>query len=469
MLKSHSCGELNKDDIGRRVKLAGWVYRRRDHGKIIFIDIRDREGITQLVFVPSILKENFKEAQNLNKEDVILIEGKVQKRPEGTENDKIKTGEIEILIDKLEILNKSLPLPFELESETEVGEELRLKYRFLDLRKPELQKNFILRHKAIKSIRDFLDKKGFLEIETPILTKSTPEGARDFLVPSRLSPGSFYALPQSPQLFKQILIIAGFEKYFQIARCFRDEDLRADRQPEFTQLDLEMAFIEEEDIFKIIEELVKYIFSESLGIKLNIPFPKFSYKDIMEKYDIDKPDLRKEFNTEFAFLWVKDFPLFSYNKELGIWEMEHHPFTSPKEEDIKFLETEPQKVRACSYDLVLNGVELGSGSIRIHQKILQEKIFSFLGLKKEDIEEKFGFLLRALEYGAPPHGGFAIGIDRLIAMMMHQDTIRDVIAFPKTQKGICLLTSAPSEVNPMQLYELDIKVIKKESDEHPIR
>jgi aspartyl-tRNA synthetase len=343
---------------------------------------------------------------------------------------------------------------------TDVSEEIRLKYRYLDLRRPEIQKNIFLRHKFCKSIRDFLDKEGFIEVETPILTKSTPEGARDFLVPSRLNRGSFYALPQSPQLFKQLLMVSGFERYFQIAKCFRDEDLRSDRQPEFTQLDMEMSFVDEEYIFDITERLLYSVFKEVLGKGLKIPFPKMTYQEAMEKYKSDKPNIQGQ-EDDIAFLWVTNFPLFKFNEEEKRWDMEHHPFTSPAQDDIDLIENSPGKVRSRAYDLVVNGIEIASGSIRIHRKELQEKIFSRIGLDNARARERFGFLLDAFTYGAPPHGGIALGLDRLMALICGVESIRDVIAFPKTQKAACPLTDAPSHVDEKQLKELGIKTDKK--------
>jgi len=459
--RTHTCGELNISHEGMEVTLCGWVASRRDHGSLIFIDMRDREGITQIVFHPQNNKEAYQKAKSLRSEYVIRIKGKVQKRPKGTENPRLKTGEIEVAVSHLEILNTSLTPPFEISDEfnNPPTEELRLTYRFLDLRRKEMQKALILRHKICKGFRDFLDYEKFIEVETPMLTKSTPEGARDFLVPSRLNPGTFYALPQSPQLFKQILMVAGIDKYFQIVRCFRDEDLRADRQPEFTQLDIEMSFITEEDIFSLVEKMFKFVWEEVLGEKLIIPFPRMSYKEVMEKYNTDKPDIREK-KEGFSFLWVTDFPLFKYNDTEKRWDSEHHPFTAPCEEDIPLLEKDPGKVRARSYDLVLNGVELGSGSIRIHNRELQEKVFKILGIPDEEAKKRFGFLLRAFEYGVPPHGGIAFGIDRLLSIILGKESIRDTIAFPKTQKGFCLLTGAPDEVNERQLKELGIKIEK---------
>lgn len=456
MLRTHTCAELTITDLGKEVTLCGWVGARRDHGKLIFIDIRDRSGITQVVFIPKESPQSYELASTLRSEFVIRLKGKVNPRPKGTVNPKIPTGEIEILALELEILNPSANLPFEISGTLEAGEEVRLKYRYLDLRRQAMSSNIILRHKLYQGIREFLDSAGFIEVETPILTKSTPEGARDFLVPSRLNPGEFYALPQSPQLFKQLLMVSGMEKYFQIAKCFRDEDLRADRQPEFTQLDMEMSFINEEDILGLTERLLYASFKELKGIELPVPFRRMTYKEAMERYQCDKPDLRSPEN-EFAFVWITDFPLFKYNDEEKRWESEHHPFTAPNAKDIPLLEKEGLAgIRSRSYDLVLNGSEIASGSIRIHQQGLQEKIFRILGLSDEEAKVKFGFLLEAFSYGAPPHGGIAFGLDRLLAIITGCASIRDVIAFPKTQKGICPMTGAPGEVTTKQLNELNL-------------
>jgi len=453
MLRTHTCGELNENFIDKDVTLCGWVHTRRDHGKLIFIDLRDKYGLIQVVFWNKKLRS---EAEKLRPEDVILVRGKVQLRPKGTENPKISTGKIELGAADLKILSASETPPFEVADDTKASEEVRLSHRFLDLRRPSMQKNLTLRHKVTKSIRDYLDKEGFLEIETPFLTKSTPEGARDYLVPSRVNPGKFYALPQSPQLFKQILMISGMDKYFQIARCFRDEDLRADRQPEFTQLDMEMSFVTEEDIYSLCENLMKYIFKTVLNKDIKIPFPRLTHKEAMDKYKTDKPDTRTN-GEEFQFLWVSDFPLLKYNDEEKRWEAEHHPFTSPNISDPKELDKPSVEIKARAYDLVLNGSEIASGSIRIHERELQEKLFQLIGIEKEEAKKRFGFLLRAFRYGVPPHGGIAFGLDRLIAIFTNSTSIREVIAFPKTQKAVCPLTDAPTSVSDKQLKELGLK------------
>ncbi|MCU0651755.1 MAG: aspartate--tRNA ligase [Candidatus Omnitrophica bacterium] len=464
MLRTHTCGQLNANEAGKEVTLCGWVATRRDHGKLIFIDLRDRYGLTQITFIPRDAGESYKVAQDIRAEYVLKVTGVVNKRPANTINQKMATGEIEVLAKNVEILNSSLTPPFEIQDALDVTEEMRLKYRYLDLRRKKIFDNFSLRHTVYRVTRNFLDSQGFIESETPILTKSTPEGARDYLVPARLCPGEFFALPQSPQLFKQILMVSGIDKYYQIAKCFRDEDLRADRQPEFTQLDLEMSFPDENDIFAIIEPLIKLIFKEAKGMEIKIPFPRMSYAEAQQKYNTDKPDLRKDQNTEFAFCWLTDFPLFKYNTEEKRWESEHHPFTAPATADLEILEKSPEKVKSRSYDLVLNGVELGSGSIRIHDQKLQERIFKIIGIKKEEAEARFGFLLEAFLYGAPPHGGFAFGMDRLLAILAGEASIREVIAFPKTAKGICPLTSAPSSVDEKQLKELNINIIKRRKE-----
>lgn len=441
--------------------MCGWIARRRDHGKLVFIDVRDRSGFTQVVFIPKDSPDSYKLAQDLRNEFVVKIKGMVNARPKGTINPKIPTGEIEVLAKELLILNPSKTPPFEIEEDIDIAEDIRLKYRYLDLRRKKVFNNFVLRGQLYKTMRLFLDKEGFIECETPILTKSTPEGARDYLVPSRLNIGEFYALPQSPQLFKQILMVAGIEKYYQIAKCFRDEDLRADRQPEFTQLDLEMSFIDEEDIFSLTERLIQKVLLDLKGIDIKIPFSRITYSQAMEEFKTDKPDLRGKLNCEFAFAWVVDFPLFKYNEEEKRWESEHHPFTSPCAEDIDSLEKKLKTAKARSYDLVLNGMEIGSGSIRIHEQLLQEKIFKILGIEKDEAHRRFGFLLEAFQFGAPPHGGIALGLDRLLATFANESSIREVIAFPKTSAAFCPLTGAPSIVDDKQLKELNLSVKDK--------
>ncbi len=586
MLRTHTCGELNEKNIGEEVTLCGWVNSRRDHGQLIFIDLRDKYGLTQVVFDPEKNKDLHAGAHKLKSEYAVLVKGKVEPRPKDTENPKISTGKIDIAATAVEIFSASNVPPFEIEDGSKANEETRLFHRYLDIRRPVMQKKFRLRHKMCKGMRDYLDREGFLEIETPILTKSTPEGARDFLVPSRLNPGAFFALPQSPQIFKQILMVSGVDKYFQIAKCFRDEDLRADRQPEFTQLDIEASFVREDDIYGLCEGLLKNIYKDLAGVDLKLPFEKLTYDEAMNKYGTDKPDLRFECEikdltdllkgsgfkifqsviksggrikaittpgaakislkvineltafvgtfgakglayfkldnekfsspiTKFfkddelngmrealgskpgdmifivadkekvaleslgalrlhlanemkllpkakdiAILWVYDFPLFKYNEEEKRWDSEHHPFTSPRDNDLSELPKDLSVIKARAYDLVINGTEIASGSIRIHDKKIQERLFGIIGIDKKEAEKRFGFLLRAFQYGPPPHGGIAFGLDRLTTLFTNDRSIREVIPFPKTQKGFCPLTAAPSVVGDAQLKELGIKTRK---------
>ncbi len=587
MKRTHSATNLSMDNVGQEVIVNGWVNSRRDHGGLIFIDLRDRSGIIQIVFNPELDEEAFHLAETVRSEYVVAARGKVLARSEATLNPNLKTGEIEIHIAQMEVLNTAKTPPFYIEDGIDVDEILRMRYRYLDLRRPEMRDNLMLRHRIISTMRAYLDQEGFIEIETPVLGRSTPEGARDYLVPSRVHPGEFFALPQSPQQYKQILMVAGMEKYFQIARCFRDEDLRADRQPEFTQLDMEMSFIDEEDIFTLIEAMMQKIFKISNQIDIPIPFPRITYDDAMLKYGSDQPDLRfgweiqditelvkdvdfkvfssaitaggvvralnaktcgglftrkeiddlgkiattygakglawinvrenelnspitKFFSEEqmqailaaldaqpgdlllfgadqaeivarvlgalrldlakrlklydentLSFNWVVDFPMFEYDSEEKRYVAVHHMFTSPRVEDMPLLDTEPAQVKARAYDLVLNGIEIGGGSIRIHRRDWQEKVFSLLGMSPEEAVDKFGYMLEAFEYGTPPHGGIAFGIDRMVMLMRKRDSIRDVIAFPKTQSAACPMTSAPSEVSPKQLRELALKIRDK--------
>ena len=457
---------VNKE--GESVELTGWVTTRRDHGKLIFIDLRDRSGIVQVVFLPK-PEELRRLADKLRQEWVIKLTGKVSQRPKGMENQEIPTGSFEVQAEKLEILNHSETPPIAVDTDGyEIGEEARMKYRYLDLRRPRFQKNLKMRAKINKFIRDFLTKKNFIEIETPILGKSTPEGARDYLAPSRLQPGKFYALAQSPQQYKQLLMVACFERYFQIAKCFRDEDTRGDRQPEFTQLDLEMSFIEKEDILILMEEmaiaLVKTIFPEK--IISQIPFPKITHKEAMKKYGSDKPDLRKSASSgknnpdELAFAWIIDFPVFEKDEKTGKLTYSHNPFTAPKPEFFNDLMNGKnfEKMISQQYDLALNGFEIAGGGIRINKPELLEKIFETLGHSKEDIKNNFGHMLESFNYGAPPHGGIAFGLDRIMAILLNEPNIREVIAFPKTGDGRDLMTQAPSEADRQQLDELGIKI-----------
>jgi aspartyl-tRNA synthetase len=582
--RTYYCGEVTEQAIGEKVKLKGWVQKRRDLGGLIFIDLRDRTGIVQVVFNPEVSEEALKVAEFVRNEYVLDVEGTVVAREEGTINPNLPTGKIEVQAERITIINAAKTPPFVIADQTDVSEDVRLKYRYLDLRRPVMFNTFKMRHQVTKAIRDFLDEEGFLEVETPILTKSTPEGARDYLVPSRVHPGEFYALPQSPQIFKQLLMVAGFERYYQIARCFRDEDLRADRQPEFTQVDIETSFMSQEDIMEMVERMMARVMKIAKGIDLPLPFPRMSYDEAMSRYGSDKPDTRfamelvdlseqvrgcgfkvfasavenggqvkainvkgaadkysrkdidgltefvsrygakglawlkveedglkgpiakffteeeqkgfkqaleaetgdlllfvadkksvvadalgalrlklgKELQlideTKFNFLWVTDWPLLEYDEEEGRYYAAHHPFTMPVREDLSLLETEPSKVRAQAYDLVLNGYELGGGSLRIFERDVQEKMFKVLGFTKEEAREQFGFLLEAFEYGTPPHGGIALGLDRLVMLLAGRSNLRDTIAFPKTASASCLLTEAPSAVSEAQLQELHLSL-----------
>jgi len=586
VLRTKTCGDLRKDSVGEQVTLCGWVDSYRDHGGVVFIDLRDRYGKTQVVFNPDLDPEMHAAARALRSEDVIRVSGEVAARPADMINPKLVTGEIDVKAQRLEVLSKSKTPPFEPSGGELPNEELRLKYRFLDLRRPSLQHAMILRHKVTKLVRDYFDSLGFLEIETPMLGKSTPEGARDYLVPSRVHHGAFYALPQSPQIYKQILMVAGYDRYMQIARCFRDEDLRADRQPEFTQIDVEMAFVEREDILQVIDGLIAYLFEHVRGVKSTGPLPRYTYHEVVEKYGTDKPDLRfgmelidvsdfarkcgfKAFQTaveqpagrvrglrapaaaekysrkvideltqfvggygakglaffrvkeegldspiakfftpdehreliarfeaqpgdllflvadaqysvtsaalaalrnrlgrelklydpgEMKAAWIIDFPLVTWNEEEKRWDAEHHPFCYPMAEDVPYLQSDPGRVRAQSYDLVVNGYEAASGSVRIHDAAVQQQVFDLLGISAEEAERRFGFLLEALRYGAPPHAGIALGLDRWVMLFCGNDNIREVIAFPKTQKAADLLSGAPSPVDERQLRDLKIKV-----------
>ena len=460
--------------IGEKVKVSGWVNVRRDHGKIIFIDLRDISGLLQVVFANPMydikdasMSDIMKKADQLRSEWVVSIDGIVKERPENLKNPKIETGSVELAAEKLEILNEAKTPPFEIGEKYKVNEELRMEYRYLDLRDSKMQKNLMKRSKVLQFLNNYFKEQNFIEVETPNLTKGTPEGAREFVVPSRKHPGKFYVLPQSPQQFKQLLMVAGLERYFQIARCFRDEDSRGDRQPEFTQLDIEMSFVEEDDVLDLIErmmiKLVEKVFPEKKIWQK--PFPRMDYDEVIAKYNSDKPDLREDKNNpdELAFAWVVNMPLLEYSKTEKKWVSSHHPFTAPSKalaNEGKPKDSELGKLKARAYDLVLNGSEIGGGSIRIHQRELQNKMFEILGVEEQDIEARFGHMLRAFEYGAPPHGGIALGLDRLMMILMNESSIREVMAFPKTGDDRDLLMGAPSKINEKQLKELHIEIKK---------
>jgi len=446
---------------GEKVRVSGWVHSRRDHGKIIFIDLRDRSGILQVVFEPS-FEQAHKLAADLRSEYVITIEGTVHKRPEKMVNDKILTGAVEMTGEALEILSQSQTPPFEIDNPQDAGEEIRLKYRYLDLRRERMKNNLVMRHKIVKLARDYFDKLGFLEIETPVLTKGTPEGAREFIVPARLWPGKFYVLPQSPQQFKQLLMVAGVEKYFQIARCFRDEDQRGDRQAEFTQIDVETSFISQEEIWAMVEalmiEMIEKLYPDKkISTK---PFPRLTYKEAMDKYQSDKPDLRQDKNNpnELAFCWVIDAPMFKYSETAKKIVAIHHPFTMPNVEDMEKYPDEPLKWRAYGYDLALNGNEIWGGSIRIHRQDIQQRVFEILGLTEKEIQSRFGHMLKAFSFGAPPHGGIAAGLDRIISILQNEPNIREVIPFPKTGDNRDLMMDAPNVVGQKTLQEANIQI-----------
>ena len=450
--------------IGETVRLAGWVHNRRDHGKLVFVDLRDRSGIIQTVVIPD-SSEVYEQAKKLRIEYVVEFEGLVKERPMSARNEKVETGGVELEVGKIVILNEAKTPPFEIVKDSaEVSEDVRLKYRYLDLRTDRMRNNVIMRSKIIKFMRDFYTEKAFIEVETPVLTKGTPEGSREYVVPSRIHKGKFYVLPQSPQQFKQLLMVAGIERYFQVAKCFRDEDQRGDRQPEFTQFDLEMSFTNSDQVRQLFEECMIKMVEELYPEKkiLQKPFPVLTFAESMEKYGNDKPDLRVNKNdpNELAFCWVVDFPMFEKNDE-GEIGATHHPFTAPMDEDVEFLESDPLKAKAKAYDIVLNGYEIGGGSIRIHTKEIQHKIFEILGLEEETIRARFGHMLDAFTYGAPPHGGMAGGLDRIIMLLQNEPNIREIMAFPKTGEAEDLMMGAPSTLDETQLVEAGIKVVKR--------
>jgi|ETNmetMinimDraft_5_1059913.scaffolds.fasta_scaffold05525_1 aspartyl-tRNA synthetase len=451
MLRTHTCGELRIKHVDKKVVLTGWVDKIRNFGKLWFIDLRDRYGTTQIILREGEIDKKF--LKDLTIESCIAVQGKIAKRKDA--NKDLETGEIEVSGNNLKIYNKCSTLPFDIKGE-KVSEEARLKHRFLDLRREKIQNNLLLRSKVNKAIHEYLEKASFIEVETPILNKSTPEGARDYVVPSRVNPGKFYALPQSPQIMKQLLMVAGYDKYYQIARCFRDEDLRADRQPEFTQLDMEMSFVEVEDILSEMEKLWAYVFKKVLNVKIETPFPRISYHEALKKYGRDNPDTRKK-GERFGFTWVVDFPMFEWDHDEKRWKSMHHPFTSP-EDGADFNSKDLEKLNSKAYDLVLNGSEIGGGSIRIHDEEIQNNVFEALGISEEEAQNKFGFLLSALKYGAPPHGGIAFGLDRVLQILTDEDSIREVIAFPKNKNATDLMMDSPSPVKENQLKEVNLKL-----------
>ena len=451
MMRTHTCGELRLEHDTQSVTLTGWVKSVRLTGKFAFLDIYDRYGTTQVFIKPNLVDT----VKNLNQEDVIQINGAVKARPENQRKGGV--ADIELSASEVIILKKVPTLPIALDESVESKEETRLAYRYIDLKKERMRNNIILRHKVLHAIRTFMDNHNFVDVETPCLTKSTPEGSRDYIVPSRKHKAEFYALPQSPQIYKQLLMVSNFDRYYQIARCFRDEDLRADRQPEFTQLDLEMSFIDEEDIYSLIENLMVHIWKQVLDIDLETPFRRMSYADAMAKYDCDKPDLRPETKERFAFTWVTEFPMFEFSEEENRFVAMHHPFTSPNPEDVAKLHTDKGAIRSRAYDLVLNGYEIGGGSIRIHDSDLQSDVFKALGIDDEQAQRKFGFLLDALKF-APPHGGCAFGIDRLVMLIAEQESIREVIAFPKNKEAKCNMMNTPSPINKEQLDEVNLRL-----------
>lgn len=461
MLRDYNLGEVNEKLAGKKVRLCGWVDTIRSHGKVAFFDLRDRYGKVQCVIIAK--NDDFEKVCKLSKESCVCVEGEINERPKGSENKDLASGKVEMFLSKVDVLGASEQIPFELDEE--VGDEVRMKYRFLDLRTDKMQKNLAFRSKVANVARNYFVDNDFLEIEMPLLVKPTPEGARDYIVPSRVNPGKFYALPQSPQLYKQMLMISGFDKYFSFAKCLRDEDLRQDRQPEHTQMDFEMSFVEAEDIMSFVEGLYKHIFEKILGVKLK-KFERLTYDEAMKKYGTDKPDLRKnkDDKNEFAFCWIYDFPLFAYDKDSKSWTPEHHMFSAPKKEHLRYLEKDPGKVRGDLFDLVLNGVELGSGSIRVSDPELQERIMKVIGMSKAEAEEKFGFLLNAYKYGGPVHGGMGLGFDRLVALMLGYNDIREVIAFPKNKSAQNPMDGSPSEVDKSQLKDVHVELaLKKKS------